>query len=178
MLKLLKSMFLTDHKSLGCELKARIIESSSQEKWFNDHFSSEVELFEPHKEGAVFSDYSGSFGRQIREAIVKDYLIEKEYVPKLMLKRKQLIFTDEYGDLVFSDWENELKKFAKERSSQILARLELYTPKPLVDALIDTGEWECYLFHDDIWGQDLWDCIESALSECIDLESDDEESLV
>lgn len=180
MFKLLKSIFLTDHKSLGCELKTRIIESSSQEQWFNDYFSGGIELLETEKNGAVFSDYAGSFGRQIREAIVRNYLIENEYVSKLMLKKKQLIFTDAYGDLVFSDWENELKKFAKKRSCKVLERLESYTPKPLVDALVDTGQWNCYLFQDDLWGTNLCDCIENALEDALleymDSESDDEES--
>lgn len=127
MFKLLKSIFTDNTNSHTSEkmtdLRRRIVETSSEENWFRSSFVSQDDLDNPD-ECDDYSKYPYLVGCSIRDAIIKEFLIDKGYLSKLTLKHKQLIYKDDYGDSVFEDWYREVKKFTEKRIIRYICVLE------------------------------------------------------
>ncbi|WP_125783911.1 hypothetical protein [Pseudoalteromonas rubra] len=164
MFSILKSLFKVDAKSKGVELRKNIEEAAGNEKWFFSYFPSLECLYTPDQcEG--YREYTYMISCQVRNAIIKGFLTEKEYLSKLCNKCEQLIYMDDYGDLVYDGWLRELKKFTGKRDSEIISYLKSKTPHALVDALIKTERWDNYLFEDEFLTDDIWSCIDQIVND-------------
>lgn len=150
-------------EKLGSELKKNITESSIEELWFCNSFSSENDLWD-YNTCKDYESYVYLIGNQIRHAIIKHYLLDNGYLSKLVIKRKQLICNDEYGDLVVEDWLREVKKFTVKRREKIHNHLINETPQVLADALIKTNNWDDYSYSADILIEEIWHTVEDVVS--------------
>src|SRR5699024_384354 len=108
-------------------------------------------------------------------AIVKDFLIKNNYFSKLKLKKKQLIYTDAYGDEINDDWINEVKKFTQRRTFEIFSYIESNTPNFLFNELKKNNELDEYLsqkfYEKQLWGS-VYLAIYDDLFEDLDLDKD------
>lgn len=57
--------------------------------------------------------------QSIKYTLLKKYLYEKCYIKPLLLKEKQLIYTDAYGDLIDEDFIKEVKQFINRKKNLI-----------------------------------------------------------
>ena len=160
MFSFIKSMF--DSSYHANQVRQAIIDTSSKENWFSNYFSSPNDLYEP-QENEEYRNFTYMIGSFIQEAIVKDFLVEHDYYSKLLLKRRQLIYTDSYGDRVFDDWFREVQKFTERRDVDIVSHLLSKTPKVLVEELKATERWENYIFRDEFLTHEMWSVVDSAL---------------
>ncbi|TMP39345.1 hypothetical protein [Pseudoalteromonas rubra] len=164
MFSILKSLFKVDAKSMGVKLKKNIEEAAGNEKWFSNYFPSQECLYDPDQCNE-YRDYTYMLGCQVRNSIIKGFLTEKDYLSKLCSKQEQLIYMDDYGDLVFDDWHRELKRFTKKRDCEIISDLKSKTPQALVDALIKTERWDNYVFEDEFLTDEIWSCIDQIVND-------------
>jgi len=71
-----------------------------------------------------FFDVDMTIGDEIAEEMVgfilSKYLVSNDYLDPLILKYKQLIYIDSYGDIDESDFEKELVRFVKKREDAIV----------------------------------------------------------
>lgn len=175
MFKLLKSIFTDTVKpSSGeemTELRKKIIEISREENWFRNSFASQDDLCDPER-CKDYREYTYMVGCDVRNAIIKNFLIDKGYLSKLKLKHKQLIYRDDYGDLVYEDWFREVKKFTEKRSHEIYGQLKEKTPKVLVDSLVDVEYWDNYIFEGESVTSEMWVCVEEIIT--FDIYNEDE----
>lgn len=165
-------------EKLGSELKKNITESSIEKLWFCNSFSSENGLWD-YKTCKDYKSYVYLISSQIRDAIIKYYLLDNGYLSKLVIKRKQLICNDEYGDLVVEDWLKEVKKFTVKRREKIHDYLINETPQVLVDALIETKNWGYYTYSEDFLVDEIWDTVEDvvAFADCDEMYDDESETI-
>lgn len=154
MFKLLKSIF----KDKKTELRQKIIDVSIEESWFRNSFESQEDLHDPEK-CKNYREYTYMVGCDVRDAIIKNFLIDKGYLSKLIIKHKQLIYKDEYGDWNHDDWIREVKKFTEKRSYEIYEQLKEKTPQVLVNSLVETEYWHDYIFEDEILTSEMWECV-------------------
>lgn len=177
MLGMIKSWFDTSGNTCNMvqakDLRQAVIDTLSNEQWFKEHFADIGYLPQP-EEGEPYRNFTYMLSSFIRDAIIKDFLIKKEYLPKLMLKRRQLIYIDAYGDHVYDDWLRELKNFTLKRECDIRSHLLSRTPDVLVNELKATERWGNYIFEDEYLTSDMWSVIDEILDIC-SYESDEEE---
>ncbi|MDW1762239.1 restriction endonuclease [Vibrio sp. Vb2135] len=175
MLGMIKSWFDTSGSTCNIvqskDLRQAVIDTLSNEQWFKEHFADISDLPQP-EEGQPYRHYTYILSSYIRDAIIKDFLIKKEYLPKLMLKRRQLIYKDAYGDYVFDDWFRELKNFTQKREDYITSHLLSLTPDFLVTELRATERWDNYIFEGEYLTDDMWSVVDNVLDF---IESDEEE---
>ena len=106
-------MFSFFKRSLSAvELSKLIVNESDQEEWFINHFHRDSTPF--------FGDNLEEICESIKTAIIRHYLISNNYISKLLLKRKQLIYIDSYGDLVEEDWNKKSKNSQKKDQVKLL----------------------------------------------------------
>ncbi|MEC4091875.1 hypothetical protein [Pseudoalteromonas rubra] len=164
MFSILKSIFKVDVISKAADLRRNIAENAGNERWFRNYFTSQEGLYDPeHCE--EYRDYTYMIGCQVRLAIIKDFLIDNEYLSKLCNKQEQLIYKDDYGDYVFDDWFRELKKFTMKRDYEIKSYLRSKTPRFLYDALIKTERWDNYIFEDEFLTDEIWSCVDEIVND-------------
>ena len=158
MLGMIKSWFDTSGSTYNIvqskDLRQAVIDTLSNEQWFKEYFADIGDLPQP-EEGEPYRDFTYMISCSIREAIIQDYLIKNGYLSKLMLKRKQLIYIDAYGDKVYDDWYRELKSFTLKRSFDIVSHLVALTPDVLVTELKATERWDNYIFESEYLTEDI-----------------------
>ncbi|EOX4790308.1 restriction endonuclease [Vibrio alginolyticus] len=177
MLGMIKSWFDTSGSTCNIvqakDLRQAVIDTLSNEQWFKEYFSDIGDLPQP-EEGEAYRDFTYMLSSYIRDAIITDYLIINGYLPKLILKKKQLMYVDAYGDKVYDDWYRELKNFTQKREYDITSHLLSRTPDVLVAELKATERWDNYIFEGEYLTDDMWSAIGSVLN-FISYESDEEE---
>ena len=62
----------------------------------------------------------------IRDSVIVDYLFENNYVKPLQLKFQQLVYTDEYGDLVLEAFYTEMRRLGESKHWEAKAHLKKY----------------------------------------------------
>jgi len=174
MLNFFKSLFGAEEKNLTPnELRKLIIDQCSEEDWFINYFPSAEKLYK-EKEFYTLGDSLSEISSNIKTAIVKDFLIKNNYFSKLKLKKKQLIYTDAYGDEINDDWINEVKKFTQRRTFEILSYIEANTPNFLFNELKNNNELDEYLsqnfYEEQLWGS-VYLAIYDDLFEDLDLDN-------
>ncbi|HCH6295921.1 TPA: restriction endonuclease [Vibrio diabolicus] len=162
-----KSKF--DSSYYANQLRQKIIDTSSKENWFSNNFTSPNDLYVP-QENEEYGRFTYMIGSDIREAIVKDFLVEHDYYSKLLLKRRQLVYTDNYGDRVFDDWFREVQNFTARRDVNIVSHLLSKTPKVLADELKATERWDNYVFQDEHLTDEMWSVVDTVLDSFDDLD--------
>ena len=175
MLNFFKSFFGTEEKNLTpTELRKLIIDQCSEDDWFINYFPSAEKLYK-EKEFYTLGDSLNEISSNIKTAIVKDFLIKNNYFSKLKLKKKQLIYTDAYGDEINDDWINEVKKFTQRRTFEIFSYIESNTPNFLFNELKKNNELDEYLsqkfYEKQLWGS-VYLAIYDDLFEDLDLDKD------
>ncbi|MFH4614705.1 restriction endonuclease [Vibrio diabolicus] len=177
MLGMIKSWFDTSGSTCNIvqskDLRQAVIDTLSNEQWFKEYFADIGDLPQP-EEGEPYRDFTYMISCSIREAIIQDYLIKNGYLSKLMLKRKQLIYIDAYGDKVYDDWYRELKSFTLKRSFDIVSHLVALTPDVLVTELKATERWDNYIFESEYLTEDIWITVDTAVGLAL-FENDEDE---
>lgn len=137
------------------ELRDTIIDNYKDEEWFKNSFQPIEKLFTP--EFRIFKNPKEEYNvaillltEDIKKALVKNYLLENGYIPKLCLKKRQLVFRDSYGDINYENWIKEANEFSKKREYNILNYIIKNAPKPLVETLKKINRIECLYNFDEL----------------------------
>jgi len=119
--------------------KKRILHLCKSEQWFKDdsnfHLLDDVESL---------PDILEIINLQVMRAIIGYYINSEGYLDKLKVKNKQLVYRDDYGDLIEKDWEEEIKIFTNNRLEKIQLFLYLKIPAALKAEMERSPSWNYY----------------------------------
>lgn len=158
-------------EEIEVDILAELVESECKDKdWFILEFSAfssingYLQFIFATPDGAVNS---------IALAIIHNYLLKNNYLSKLLLKRKQLIYFDYYGDLIELEWDKELKKFISHRYGDIFNELKNNIPTAIEEKINE--EYNFYSYFNE---ESLFFFLKTKVSALAEQENNAEEELV
>ena len=120
--------------------KKRIVHLCKNEEWFKNDFNFYY-LAKGTVDPETLSDHLEVINQQFMTSVICFYIKSEGYLDKLKLRRNQLIYRDNYGDLIESDWEKEVNVFTKNRIVKIQNYLDLKIPAPLKAEMESSPFW-------------------------------------
>lgn len=121
------------------DFKKQIVNLCKNEEWFKNDF---YHLAKGSVDPETLSDYLGTIYQQFARSVIRFYIKSEGYLDKLKLRNKQLIYRDNYGDLIESDWEKEVNLFTKNRILKIQTYLDLKIPDALKAEMKRNSSWD------------------------------------
>jgi len=170
-------------KQLANELREAYLDDYLRSSFIPDNFpeplASAVREFteEQHEHSLMKADDGSEYLLVIPLAIKRLHILKwlesRSYGDKLALKRRQLIYKDEYGDYCFDDWFRESARFAKkhvftiafELDRDISEKYKVYAEKLNLSQSLLINKFPTDKFEEDLVVEDLQD----SLDECIDI---------
>lgn len=169
---ILGGLFTPLHEKTRKEIIADYIENHKVTSLLDDE-SILLITKDEHRERSEFIKEFGSLSTTrllftiVIKALVKQFLQERNYYSTLILKHKQLIYRDEYGDYIYTDWFNELRRFANNKNGEIryfvIENLS-NNSKKVLKKLCKT-DYDCFPNHIEDSGMELVEYISDMVSD-------------
>lgn len=116
--------FMNPMDSISIEVRDKFVSDYWKPEWTSPLMPDRIELIEHY----IKQIDAASLIQQIPFLLIVHWLDERDYLAKIVNRRRQLEFIDSYGDLVSVDWHKEIEKFIEGKKNDLQKALDEMHP--------------------------------------------------